>query len=66
MRYSWLESRPQTVAMWGFKVVTIQSASGGRGAFRYADLISIVAMRSCWMTASCRNSTNVRGMMIGL
>ena len=31
--------RPQSVAIWGSKVVTIQSASGGRGAFRYAELL---------------------------
>ena len=34
MRYSWAGLRPHTVAIWGSRVVTIQSASGGRGALR--------------------------------
>ncbi len=33
-----------TEAMCGSSVVTIQSASGGSGAFKYADFMSIVAM----------------------
>ena len=66
MRYSCDGSRPQTVAMCGSRVVTIQSASAGSGALRYADLMSIVAMCSFWMTASWRKSAKVRGMMVGL
>ena len=54
------------MAMWCSRVVTIQSASCGNEAFRYADLMSIVAMWSCWMTANCKKRTNVRGMIVGL
>jgi hypothetical protein len=64
MRYSWLGSRPQTVAIEVLKL--LQSSQRRVGGVRLDVRISIVAMRSCWMTASCRNSANVRGMMVGL
>ena len=66
IRYSCAGSRPQTSAMWGSRVVTIQSAVVGSGAFRYADLMSIVAMWSFQITAICRNKEKVSGIMVGL
>ena len=44
----------------------IQSLSIGRGAFRYADFMSIVAMLYPWMMESCRMKEKVRGMIVGL
>ena len=43
-------------------VVTIQSASAGSGALKYADLMFMVAMNS----ANGGKSANVRDMMVGL
>ena len=66
MRYSCAGSRPQISAVWGSSVMTIQSAVGGSAALRYADLMSMVAMWSFRITASCRNKEKVIGMMLGL
>ena len=51
--------------MWDSRVVTIQSAVVSSAAFRYADLMSMVAMWSFRITASCINK-KVSGMMVGL
>ena len=66
MRYSCAGSRLHAKAMWGSSVVMIQSLSGGSGALRYADLISMVAMVYPWMMDSWRMRENVRGMIVGL
>ena len=66
MRFSCAGSRLHARAMWGSSVVMIQSLSGGSGALRYADLISMVAMVYPWMMESWRMEENVRGMIVGL
>ena len=66
MRYSCVGSKPHTSAMWGSRVVMIQSASSGSGALRYADLMSIVAILNLLIVASCRKREKVSGMMVGL
>ena len=50
-----------------FGDVTIQSASGGRVALRYADLMFIVTMCIFCITASCKKrEKKVSGIIVGL
>ena len=54
------------VAMCGSISVIIQSEVSGRGALRYAHLMSIVAIVILCIMASWRTKENVSGFMVGL